>query len=92
MTLALHGKSRQRRTWLLMAALVAIVLGISGSLMLNREGTRADSATITFDAYALGNINGQDGWSKTGPFDVEVVADGGEALRVSERRHERFIW
>ncbi|MBK6562077.1 right-handed parallel beta-helix repeat-containing protein [Candidatus Amarobacter glycogenicus] len=84
MTLALHGKSRQRRTWLLMAALVAIVLGISGSLMLNREATRADSATINFDSYNLGTINGQDGWSKTGPYDVEVVADGGgKALRIS---------
>ncbi|MBK9610642.1 hypothetical protein [Candidatus Amarobacter glycogenicus] len=64
---------------------VAIVLGISGSLMLNRDSSRADSTTITFDSYALGNINGQDGWSKTGPFDVEVVADGGgKALRISD--------
>ncbi len=40
--------------------------------------------------YALGNINGQDGWSKTGPFDVEVVANtsapaafGTQSLRIS---------
>ena len=43
-----------------MAALVAIVLGISGSLMLNREATRADSATIrierTSDAVTVGDF------------------------------------
>ncbi|MBK7327916.1 MAG: hypothetical protein IPI85_02120 [Dehalococcoidia bacterium] len=94
MTLALHGKSRQRRTWLLMAALVAIVFGISGSLMLNREGTRADSATINFDASAaLGNINGQDGWSRPVHSDVEVVADGGgKGLRISNAVTKRFVW
>jgi parallel beta-helix repeat protein len=53
--------------------------------MLTREETKADSATINFDSYALGDINGQDGWSKTGPFDVAVVdlGSGNHALRVS---------
>lgn len=46
MTLALHGKSRRRRSWLLFAALIAVVFGVSGSLMLSREDTRADSTTI----------------------------------------------
>ncbi|MGE3075190.1 MAG: right-handed parallel beta-helix repeat-containing protein [Dehalococcoidia bacterium] len=46
MTLALHGKSRRRRTWLLMAALVAVVLGITGSLTLDRTETKADSTTV----------------------------------------------
>lgn len=86
MTLALHGKSRRRRTWLLFAALLAVVFGVSGSLMLTRDETKADSATINFDSYSLGNINGQDGWSKTGPFDVAVVDLGGgnHALRISD--------
>lgn len=84
MTLALHGKSRRRKSWLLFAALIAIVFGVSGSLMLNRDETKADSNTINFDSYALGNIDGQDGWSKTGAYDVAVVADGGgKALRIS---------
>lgn len=85
MTLALHGKSRRRRSWLLFAALIAIVFGVSGSLMLSREQTKADSTTITFDSYSVGNINGQDGWSKTGPYDVAVVDLGGgnHALRAS---------
>lgn len=59
--------------------------------------TFADSiSTIDFEApaYVLGNINGQNGWMKTGAYDVEVeaVADfanaagfgfGDQALRVS---------
>lgn len=86
MTLALHGKSRRRRTWLLFAALLAVVFGVSGSLMLTRDETKASSTTITFESptYTTGNIHGQDGWSKTGPFDVAVVAHGGgQALRIS---------
>ena len=46
--------------------------------------------TITFETptYTLGNINGQDGWSKTGPFDSAVSATtvpgfGSQALRIS---------
>ena len=35
-----------------MAALLAVVFGISGSLMLNRTETKADSNTITFDGYS----------------------------------------
>ena len=40
--------------------------------------------------YTLGNVNGQDGWSMTGPFDVAVVentsghaAFGAQSLRIS---------
>jgi uncharacterized repeat protein (TIGR01451 family) len=38
----------------------------------------ADSKTINFEAplYIPGTINGQDGWSATGPYDQEVVANG----------------
>lgn len=47
--------------------------------------------SINFEAptYVLGNINGQDGWSKTGPYDVFVSSSGGTAgfgaqsLRIS---------
>jgi hypothetical protein len=37
----------------------------------------ADSLSINFESptYILGNINGQDGWTKTGPFDSEVVSN-----------------
>lgn len=46
--------------------------------------------TITFEppTYAVGNINGQDGWMKTGPFDsavstTSVSGFGSQALRIS---------
>src|SRR3989338_736028 len=37
----------------------------------------ADSTAVDFESptYSLGNINGQDGWSKTGAYDVEIVAN-----------------
>ncbi len=37
--------------------------------------------------FTVGNINGQDGWEKTGPYDAEVtsspVIDGVQSLRIS---------
>ncbi len=37
----------------------------------------ADSLIINFEnpPYIVGNINGQDGWSKTGPYDAAVVSN-----------------
>ena len=39
------------------------------------------------DTFTTGNVNGQDGWSMTGPFDVAVVNDpvieGTQSLRIS---------
>jgi hypothetical protein len=52
----------------------------------------ADSASINFEnpPYTAGNINGQDGWSKTGPYDAAVVNNiygissfGSQSLRIS---------
>jgi hypothetical protein len=52
----------------------------------------ADSNSSTFEppTYSIGNINGQDGWSKTGPFDAAVVNNtygissfGSQSLRIS---------
>lgn len=38
----------------------------------------ADTVTVNFEnpPYTLGNINGQDGWLKTGAYDVAVTATG----------------
>lgn len=53
----------------------------------------ADTVNVNFEnpPYTLGNINGQDGWSKTGPFDVEVETNiygyasfGLQSLRMSD--------
>lgn len=55
--------------------------------------TLADSVNVDFETptYSVGNINGQDGWSKTGLFDVGVVANtfgftsfGLQSLRMSD--------
>lgn len=50
----------------------------------------ACSATSTFDDFTLGSVNGQGGWSSTGPFDQEVVSNtynvstfGCQTLRLS---------
>lgn len=53
----------------------------------------ADSVSVNFESptYSLGNINGQDGWTKTGPYDVQVVSNsygfasfGLQSLRTSD--------
>ncbi len=53
----------------------------------------ADTASVNFEpaTYSVGNINAQDGWSKTGSFDSAVVANtygfpsfGTQALRISD--------
>jgi len=51
-----------------------------------------DAVTVDFEppTYAVGDINGQDGWKKTGAFDVKVVAQntyktfGKQSLRISD--------
>ena len=39
--------------------------------------TLADLHSIDFElpTYVVGDIDGQDGWSKTGTYDVEVVSN-----------------
>jgi len=53
----------------------------------------ADSITVSFETptYTVGNINGQDGWTKTGSYDVAVVNNtyeftsfGTQSLRMSD--------
>lgn len=75
--------------------LSAITLAVSGGGVFSFAilGTsHADSSTITFEAptYSLGNINNQNGWSKTGSYDAEVVSNtygystfGAQSLRIS---------
>jgi hypothetical protein len=72
-------------------AATAVMLGCSGAI------AAADSiGPIDFEApYVTGDINGQGGWSKTGPYDVAVASIAGfanasgfgfgtQALRVSD--------
>ncbi len=70
-----------------------VVLLVTVLISVGVIGVFADSATTGFESptYSVGNINGQAGWSKTGPYDVAVVANtygiasfGGQTLRVSD--------
>lgn len=53
--------------------------------------TAINAQTINFESptYSLGNINGQDGWTKTGGYDVVVANNGGvpgfgtQSMRIS---------
>ena len=75
--------------------LLSLVIGLA-ALVTPLGGAAPVVGPITFEppTYTVGNIDGQDGWMKTGPFDVEVeaVADypaasgygfGTQALRMS---------
>ena len=74
-----------KRRGLSVALLVAVgVLGFSAVAAADTVGS------INFESaqgYVTGNINGQQGWSKTGPYDVEVVNTDrfgfGQALQIS---------
>ena len=58
-----------RRTVLVVAVAVLALVGVAGA--------GADSlGPITFEppSYSVGNLNGQNGWSKTGPYDAAVAA------------------
>ncbi|MCC6628762.1 MAG: right-handed parallel beta-helix repeat-containing protein [Chloroflexi bacterium] len=60
-----------RRRWLPLIVGLALALTIGPVL--------ADTVSINFETFTPGNVNGQDGWGFTGPYDVAVtdnVADG----------------
>ncbi len=76
---------KKRVKYLISAAATAGFLGLASATVL------ADSNSIDFESYTAGTINGQDGWSKTGSFDVAVVANtysipsfGSQTLRISD--------
>lgn len=73
----------------------ALVLTLGLAILSNSHflTALADSANVNFEqaTYSVGNIDSQDGWSKTGPFDAEVVANtygfpsfGSQSLRISD--------
>lgn len=79
------------KTRITFRAVLSLMLVLSA--LLTVQGTPkalADSTAISFDSYTTGTINGQDGWSKTGSYDVAVVANtygyssfGAQSLRIS---------
>ena len=75
-----------------LAALMAVLIACAAA-----PGARAESiGPIDFESYGTGNINGQNGWSKTGGYDSEVAEVAGfpdassygfdsKALRISNK-------
>ena len=67
--------------------LASLVLGL---VAFTTAATADTINSITFETYTVGNIDGQQGWMKTGPFDAAVknVAQrhgfGNQALRISD--------
>ncbi len=75
-----------KRLFLLALPLLFIFL----TLLIIQKIAVADSTAVDFEAFVTGDVNGQNGWSKTGPYDVEVVTNtygfasfGNKSLRVS---------
>jgi hypothetical protein len=61
-----------------MLILASLILGLVASAAVLATAAGADTVgPITFEppTYTVGNINGQNGWSKTGPYDVAVAAN-----------------
>ena len=59
-------------------------------LLLLPSAVFADSLRVDFESFSLGNVNEQNGWSKTGSYDVEIVSNtsappsfGSQSLRIS---------
>ncbi len=72
--------------------LVAATLFAVAALIIGVSTVSADSSSVNFEnpPYSVGNINGQDGWMKTGGFDVAVANNtygiasfGLQTLRIS---------
>lgn len=67
------------------------IIAASVALVTSAPVVNAETSGVDFEspAYALGDINGQDGWVKTGPYDVAVdnsagvAGFGGQSLRIS---------
>ena len=59
-----------------MRRFIMLFAGLAAAAMLVPFAQADTAGPITFEppTYATGNINNQDGWQKTGTFDVNVVA------------------
>lgn len=69
---------------------MAVVLLVFAMLLPAALPASAESITGNFEAFTLGSVNGQGGWSMTGPYDVAVVTNtygytsfGTQSLRIS---------
>ncbi len=79
------------RTLLVLSA-AGLLAGSGGMTLAIMSTAHADSTAINFESpqYSLGDINGQNGWSKTGAYDAAVATNGSgyasfgsQSLRIS---------
>jgi hypothetical protein len=68
--------------------ILAIAIGVLCFLALSAGDALAQTITFESPTYTVGNINGQNGWSKTGPYDANVALTsfpgfGAQTLRIS---------
>ena len=71
---------RNRNLSLITAILLLATIMLPGALPASAEGI-----TGNFEAFTLGNVNGQDGWSMTGAYDVAVVRTATDMRRSGQR-------
>ena len=73
----------------LLVAVVVVVLLVSTMVATIAQAETGPLIAFESPTYSVGNINGQDGWKKTGSYDVEVVTQntypsfGSQSLRMS---------
>ncbi len=86
------GLSNIKTKAMLAVSAVGLLAGSGGFALAVMGAAHAESAAINFEpaAYGIGDINGQQGWSKTGAYDAAVVANtsgyasfGTQSLRIS---------
>jgi hypothetical protein len=74
---------------------LGVALGVLGALCVAAFATAESLPPINFESYTAGDIDGQNGWTKTGPYDVAVANVSGfpaasgygfgtKALRISD--------
>src|SRR5262245_24795502 len=78
----------------LVVASLATTLAVAGVIGSAAPAGADTIGPIDFESYTQGSIDGQDGWTKTGPYDVAVsdnstipdapVGFGAQSLRVSD--------
>src|SRR6187200_157272 len=90
-------RAGMRHRLVAVAASICLVSGATAAAVVG-SATRASADTqgpITFESgYALGSVNGQNGWSSTGGFDEEIVDNstfplapagfGAKSFRISD--------
>ena len=92
--------SNIRRVALSSVVLLGFVLPTGTSALFESTSTAPDCIPgNSFETFATGTVNGQNGWRATGPYDQEIVPNyfgqptfGCKALRISDATTSVFIY